>query len=336
MLAPADLMAIVEDLHRFLDLSAVREHAIELDPRHVTPEFVKCLAEIGVNRASLGVQDLTPAVQEAIGRVQPYETVARAVDLLRREGIDNLNFDLMYGLPRQTCDDVRATAERICQLEPQRVALFGYAHVPWFKKRQRLIDEAELPGSGERLDQMTAAREVFLRSGFQPIGLDHFAVASDSLALAARTGSLRRNFQGYTTDDADALIGLGASAIGKLPEGYVQNAPDIGGYSRAVEAGAFATVRGITLSPGDRLRAHVIEPLMCDLRVDLKDIPSLEAVDRFASEVEALEPPAAEGLVRIDAGRISITDRGQPYVRLIAAAFDAYLTESARAHTRAI
>lgn len=333
-LGPDGLFALREALDACFDLGGIREHAIELDPRHVTTALVHALACIGVNRASLGVQDLSPHVQKAIGRIQPYDTVARSVELLHGAGIDAINFDLMYGLPRQTVDDVRATMEKACALGPQRIALFGYAHVPWFKKQQRLIDVASLPGAGERLEQMQTASAFLASHGYEPIGFDHFALPNDPLATAARQRKLRRNFQGYTTDGADTLIGIGASAIGRLPEGFVQNAPDIGGYARAVGAGTLATVRGFALSSDDRLRAEIIERLMCDLQVDLRQAGAQAST--FAAERECLEPLVAEGLVRIDGPQLLVTERGRPFVRLVAAAFDSYLAAGRAAHSRAV
>ncbi len=196
---------------------------------------MRTLAAIGVNRASLGVQDASPQVQQLIGRVQPFEMVERAADWLRDAGIENLNVDLMYGLPGQGTREVARSAELAASLAPQRLSLFGYAHVPWFKTHQRLIDDAALPGVEARLQQAQVASETLQSFGYRPIGLDHFALPGDELAIAAAEHRLHRNFQGYTVDDADALIGLGASAIGKLPQGFVQNAPDIAGYARAIE-----------------------------------------------------------------------------------------------------
>jgi oxygen-independent coproporphyrinogen-3 oxidase len=237
ILGPEALGKIHATLARAFDLEETSEHAIELDPRHVTLPLVRSLAQIGVDRASLGVQDLNLAIQNAIGRVQPFETVKKAVAMLREVGITRINFDLMYGLPRQTLDDIRETIRQAHALSPSRLAVFGYAHVPWMKPHQRLIEEAALPGFGERQAQAAAAHAALLELGYQPIGLDHYARRDDELAVAAREGRIRRNFQGYTTDRADALIGLGASAIGRLPLGYVQNAPDIAGYSRAIAGG---------------------------------------------------------------------------------------------------
>ena len=234
ILGPQWLETIAARLASLFDLSALKEHAIELDPRRLDRPLVRTLAAIGVNRASIGVQDTAPHVQRAIGRVQPFEQVERAAGWLREAGIADLNIDLMYGLPEQSARDVARSAELAASLGPQRLALFGYAHVPWFKTHQRLIDDAALPGLSARLEQAQAAAETLQGLGYQAVGLDHFAQPDDALAVAAREKRLRRNFQGYTTDDADALIGLGATAIGKLPQGFVQNAPDVAGYSRAV------------------------------------------------------------------------------------------------------
>jgi oxygen-independent coproporphyrinogen-3 oxidase len=336
ILGPDNLLALNDELERTFSTRALREHAIELDPRYVNPPLVHALARIGVTRASLGVQDLSPHVQHAIGRVQPYETVRRSVELLREAGILSINIDLMYGLPHQTSEDVRATAAQVCGLRPQRIALFGYAHVPWFKPQQRLIETAALPDADRRLQQAEVARTVLLANGYQAIGLDHFALPDDDLAVASRTGRLHRNFQGYTSDDGDVLIGLGASAIGQLSHGFVQNAPDVGGYARAVRAGRFATARGLALSDNDRVRAAIIERIMCDLRVDLGAVPGAQDGAAFAAELHSLAPLAAKGLVQIDNASICVTERGRPFVRLIAAVFDAYLPAGGRAHSLAV
>jgi oxygen-independent coproporphyrinogen-3 oxidase len=233
--------------------------------------------------------------------------------------------------------DVRRSAALAASLQPQRLAHFGYAHVPWFKPHQRLIDEAALPGAMERLAQAEAARETLIGLGYVAIGLDHFARADDGLAAAARAGRLRRNFQGYTTDQADALIGLGASAISRFPQGFVQNAPDVGGYGRAVASGRLAAARGIALSADDRGRGRIIERLMCDFSVDLGAVVgSADGAKDFEAELEALAPLAAEGLVRLDGKRITVTEEGRPFVRLAAAAFDVYFAAGQARHSVAV
>ncbi len=332
-----NLARIVARLEQLFDLSAVREHAIELDPRHLDRSLARILAGLGVNRASLGVQDFSPHVQEAIGRIQPYAQVARAVAELREAGIVDLNFDLMYGLPRQSVDDVRRSAEQALTLAPQRIALFGYAHVPWFRTQQRLIDAAALAGPAERLRQMTAAREIFLAAGYHPIGFDHFALPTDELAITAQRRTMRRNFQGYTSDTADVLIGFGASAIGRLPQGYVQNAPDVGGHQRAVAAGRLAAVRGKAVSIDDRVRGRIIEALMCDFAAEPRAIAAAFGVEEsFAAELELLAPLAEQGIVAIEGERVSLTEAGRPFVRLAAAAFDAYLRQGTQRHSVAV
>lgn len=332
-----DLVALL-DLH--FDLTAMREHAFELDPRYVTKELAGALADIGVTRASLGVQDLSAHVQQAIGRVQPFAVVERAVNTLREVGIADINIDLMYGLPTQSVHDIRRTVMLAHQLKPQRLAIFGYAHVPWIKRHQRLLNESSLPGSAARFEQATSAHEELTSLGYQPIGLDHYATPDDSLAVAARAGTLRRNFQGYTADDATALIGLGASAIGHLRRGFVQNAPDTARYSRAIMSGRFATVRGLALSADDRIRGRIIESLMCNLECDIDDVVDQVTGEggraSFEQEIEALQPFVTDGFARIDGHRITVHESGRPYLRLIAAAFDAYLPSSHARHSVAV
>lgn len=338
ILGPERLARIVQRIAQHFDLSHIAEHAIELDPRQVTRPLADALAALGVTRASLGVQEFSPHVQEAIGRIQPFETVHAAADALRGAGIARINVDLMYGLPGQSIADVQATVDLVAALHPSRLALFGYAHVPWFKANQKLIDEAALPGASERIEQARAAAQRLANHGYVPVGLDHFAQADDTLAIAARAGRLRRNFQGYTTDPADALIGLGASAIGRLPQGFVQNAVDIAGYARAVTQGAFATVKGIAVSADDELRGTIIERLMCDLAVDLAALPiaAAQAAPTFEYERAELDALAAAGLITIEGSRITVTEEGRPFVRLVAAAFDAYLAQNRSRHSIAV
>jgi oxygen-independent coproporphyrinogen-3 oxidase len=284
------------------------------------------------------VQDFSPHVQAAIGRVQPFEVVARAVALLRHRGFEQINLDLMYGLPHQNERDVVRTAELAASLNPSRLALFGYAHAPWFAKHQRLIDAAALPGAAERLRQAAVARKTLTGLGFTVIGLDHFARPDDPLAGAARAGRLHRNFQGYTTDQADALLPFGASSIGRLPQGYFQNAPDVGAWRRAIEAGKLATVKGIGLTLEDKARAAVIEKLMCDFTVDYGLIAEamlgdIGAFDAAQADLAAL---VQEGVAVTEGRRVSMTEAGKPFLRLVASAFDAYLPRGAARHSVAV
>ena len=341
ILGPDLLRELVAVLDGHFDLTALREHAFELDPRYVTKGLAHVLADIGVTRASLGVQDLSAHVQQAIGRVQPFAVVERAADILRDAGISDLNIDLMYGLPDQSVNDVRRTVMLVHQLKPRRLAVFGYAHIPSIKRHQRLLDESALPRSAARFDQATAAHAMLTALGYQPIGLDHYATSDDSLAVAARTGTLRRNFQGYTADDATALIGLGASAIGRLGQGFVQNAPDTAGYSGAIGSGRFAIARGLALSADDRIRGRIIESLMCNLECDIDAAVEVAGASdhgrpSFEREIESLQPFIADGLVLIDGRHITVHESGRPYLRLIAATFDAYLAASHARHSVAV
>ena len=338
LLGPERLTRLVNRIAERFDLSAIIEHAIELDPRTVDEPLVEALAACGVNRASLGVQDMNAHVQEAIGRIQPFEVVATCVGLLRKHGIAAVNLDLMYGLPKQSVEDVVRTATLAASLSPSRLALFGYAHVPWFKTHQRLIDAATLPGAGERLEQAAAATAALVAEGYQVIGLDHFARPDDPMAIAAREGTLRRNFQGYTTDVADALIGLGASSIGRAPEGFMQNAPDVGAWRRAVEAGQLSIVRGCAVSQDDVLRGGVIERLMCDFAVDFGALAAAatgesHALDDALPDLEGLQ---RDGVLELDGRMLRLTDRGRPFMRLAAAAFDVYLRAGKGRHSVAV
>jgi oxygen-independent coproporphyrinogen-3 oxidase len=245
----------------------------------------------------------------------------------------HLNLDLMYGLPHQTEATVRDRAERALTLCPDRIALFGYAHVPWMKRHQRLIPDAALPGSSERFAQSHTAAEVFVGAGYQHIGLDHFARAGDALAQRQGAGKLRRNFQGYATDEATALIGFGPSAIGSLPAGYVQNAALMVDYRNAIMAGRPATARGCAVTAEDRLRGRIIERLMCDLKVDLAEICA-HGAERFAAELSALDDLARDGLVLRNGTVIGVPPEARAFVRVVCAVFDAYATAGETRYSR--
>jgi oxygen-independent coproporphyrinogen-3 oxidase len=338
ILSPEDFLGLQERLRERFDIDPAGEIAIEIDPRNLEQPMIAALAEAGLTRASLGVQDFDPEVQRAINRWQPYDMTAAAVEALRAAGIVNLNFDLIYGLPRQTVASIIDTVDRAVALAPQRVALFGYAHVPWMKAHQRLIPEDTLPNGPERWAQAMAAAQRLQAAGYRWIGLDHFALPSDSMAVAAAGGRLQRNFQGYTTDSSQTLIGLGASAIGALPQGYVQNSTDIRVWSAAVLGGQPAVVRGIALDADDRLRRHVIERLMCDLAVDLDQAACSFGQESgyFDAERAQLDALVADGLIEFDGRRIVLTDLGRPLMRLVAAVFDRYLEPAAGRHSRAV
>jgi oxygen-independent coproporphyrinogen-3 oxidase len=335
---PEVLLSLAALLRTVFDIVPEAEVAVEIDPRTLTPEMMAALGEAGVTRASLGVQSFDPRVQKAINRIQSVATTAAAVEGLRAAGVRGINFDLIYGLPLQTIDSCIDTVRQCLALRPDRFSVFGYAHIPDFKKHQRKINEADLPGSDTRHDQAEAIAAALVAAGYVRIGFDHFARASDAMARAQAGGRLRRNFQGYTTDPCDALIGFGASAIGRLPQGYVQNEVVLGRYAERVMRGEFATVKGYRLTADDRLRAELIERLMCDLAVDVADVCARHdtALGHLAPALARLRTLADDGLVRLEGPRVVVADHARLLVRTVASAFDAYLTRSGRTFSRAV
>jgi oxygen-independent coproporphyrinogen-3 oxidase len=311
---------------------------VEMDPRTATPATLDALAEMGVTRASLGVQDFDPVVQRAVNRVQSFAVTAACAEGLRARGVRSINIDLMYGLPHQSEASVAASAGQALALAPDRVAVFGYAHVPWMKRHQALLAEASLPGPLQRYRQARAAERALTGAGLVPVGLDHYARPGDDLARAAAGQRLHRNFQGYTTDRAPVLLGLGASAIGSLPQGYAQNAVKLAEYALSVRAGGLPTRRGIAISDEDRLRRDVIERLMCDGQVDLDATAARRGADpaTLRQAGPALAALAADGLVRWDGNRVTVRPEARPFLRSVAAAFDTYWRPEGTRHAFAV
>ena len=304
------------------------EFSVEIDPTMVDRDKINALAAEGMNRASIGIQDFNPEVQAAIGRMQPFDVTRACVDDLRAAGITSLNADLVYGLPHQTEARITDTMAKVLSFAPDRVALFGYAHVPWVSKRQKLIDEKALPNDEARYRLSTLAAGQLTEAGLNPIGIDHFARPGDELDTASQQGRLRRNFQGYTADTCQSLIGMGASSISRFPGGYVQNAPATAAYIQRIGAGVFAGARGYALTQEDRLRARAIEGLMCDFRIDLADLQS-----EFGPDANGLAPTlqtmAAKfgDFVRLDADCLEIAPEGRVLTRIIAAELDQHIPE---------
>ncbi len=296
------------------------------------------IGALGFNRASFGVQEFDPKVQAAINRIQPPDMVARSVEGLRAVGVRNINFDLIYGLPHQTVQTLIDTIGKCVAIRPDRLALFGYAHVPWMAKKQRLIATEALPGASERLEQAASAALELERLGYVRIGLDHFALPGDSLAIAAAAGELRRNFQGYTTDRARTLLGVGSTSIGRTPEGFVQNLSETGAWARAVGAGTLPVAKGHAFDADDRLRGHVIEQLMCLGTVDIPTALERFAVtgDLFAEEFEELSEYARDGVVSLDHGIVRVSDDARSLVRVVASVFDAYHKKRMAQHSIAV
>lgn len=338
LLTPDDFTRTLATLRSHFELLPGAEIAVELDPRTADEVYVAAMAEAGVTRASIGVQDFEPRVQRAINRIQPYDVTARVIHWLRAHGITAINMDLCYGLPYQTVETLLATVDKAAGLAPARIALFGYAHVPWMKPHQKLIPEESLPDLTERWEQYDAAAARLAEHGYVPVGLDHFALPDDAMAKAQAAGKLHRNFQGYTTDKAPVLIGLGASAIGALPQGYVANELAIDRYKATVREGRLPITRGIAICDEDRLRRAIIERLMCDMSVDLDEIARLYETDTgaFAEELEALAPLEADGIVKREGHRLHITEEGRPLVRAVCAVFDAYVAKGTARHSMAV
>jgi oxygen-independent coproporphyrinogen III oxidase len=304
------------------------EYAIEIDPRTVDAERLNRLAALGFNRLSLGVQDFDPQVQQAVHRVQPYESVADLTVAARGAGFDSINMDLIYGLPRQTADSFQTTLERVTELRPERIALYAYAHLPQRFKPQRRIDAKLLPRGADKVAMLSAAIAHFRAAGYEYIGMDHFALPNDPLAIAKRQGRLHRNFQGYSTHPDSDLIGLGVSAIGRIGAHYSQNAKTLDEYHDAIGRGQFPVQRGLTLSRDDLVRRAVIMALMCQGRVDIESIELAYLIDfrqYFSPEIDQLEPLVEKGLVVMEPDGIRVSPLGWYFVRAVAMVFDRHL-----------
>lgn len=338
MLKGEDWMAIMDKLRSRFDLADDAEIAVELDPRTATEEYIAQLEKAGVNRASIGVQSYEPKVQEAINRIQPYETTKEVIGWLRAHSITRINMDLMYGLPHQTLEEMDDMVDKTVALQPNRIALFGYAHVPWMKSHQKMIHEEDLPDAQARWDQFTRTTDRLVEQGYVKVGFDHFAHPDDPMAQAVENKELHRNFQGYTTDTAPAMLAFGASAIGYLPQGYVQNHLPLKAYSQAVYSGVLPTAKGIAIDDNDRTRREVIERIMCDLNVDLSSAAEEFGGDRAALEkdIEKLLPLVEDGICEIDGDRVRVLEQGRPFIRLVASAFDDYLGSGEGRHSRAV
>ncbi|MDQ0318447.1 oxygen-independent coproporphyrinogen-3 oxidase [Pararhizobium capsulatum DSM 1112] len=338
MLTPEDMKRLGEALKGAFDCAPDLSLSVEMDPNDMDEARFDALAEISMSRASLGIQDFDPVVQKTINRIQSLEDTAWVVEGVRARGARSVNFDLLYGLPHQTVAGVGTTIRQALSLKPDRLALFGYAHVPWFKKHQTMIDEASLPDAAARLAQAEEARRIILAAGYRAIGIDHFALPADNMAIAAENGRLRRNFQGYTDDSCDSLIGLGSSSISQLPQGYLQTMPATGEYMRLVPAGGLATVRGTALNDDDHARGWVIERLMCDFGFD-----GQEVTRRFGANGQAIFQTANVLAIGNDLGFRRRGDRfeldpesAHRTARLVAAEFDAYLGTGAARHSVAM
>ncbi len=334
----SDLAAIMAHIGERFRLTPGAELAIESDPRTLADTMIAQIGALGFNRASFGVQEFDPKVQVTINRVQPPDMVARATERLRAVGVGRINFDLIYGLPRQTAAALADTVEQCIAMAPDRIALFGYAHVPWTAKNQRMIPGDALPQGAERAAQAEAAARALVAGGYRRIGLDHFARPGDALAIAAANGTLKRNFQGYTSDPARTLLGVGATSIGRTPQGYVQNISETGAWARAIAAGRLPVARGHELSAEDLLRGHVIERIMCDGAADLVAAGRAFgfAADWCAGEEATLAELERDGVLRRTTQGLALEPGAMHLTRIVASAFDVYLGAGVVRHSVAV
>lgn len=336
LLPPILIRRLIDLVFDAFPLAPGGEFSVEIDPSEIDPPRMAALAAAGMNRASIGVQDFDPLIQKAIGRQQSLEATAAAVGLVRDHGIASLNADILYGLPHQTPTRIAATVNKLMALAPDRIALYGYAHVPWMSKRQVMIPEDALPGNEDRLTLFEIARNLLVTDGFAEIGIDHFARPSDGLARARDRSRLHRNFQGYTDDTAQVLLGLGASSISRFPQGYAQNAPATGAYTAAVRAGRLPVARGHAFTTEDLWRGRMIEALMCDFAIDAHEFIRDHGMTQ--AQLDRLFAPLITrfgDMITTGSWGLRITQKGRPLTRMIAQALDAYAAP-ASGHSPAI
>ena len=336
LLSPDMIRELGAALHAFRPHAPDMQFSVEIDPMEVDQARIDALVEVGMTRASIGVQDFDPLVQDAIGRSQPFAETKAVVDMIRAAGIKSLNMDMLYGLPHQNRTRMADSVQRVLSLNPDRVALYGYAHVPWMAKRQVMIPSDALPDAEERLELFDTARRLFVWDGYREIGIDHYAREGDTMAIADRNGTLKRNFQGYTDDTSNVLIGVGASAISRYPQGYAQNTSTSSRWSTKVEAGELGTERGYAMTAEDQLRADMIEDLMCDFTLDLPALAKAHNVS-LASLVERTEGMRARfgEHVEMKDNVIRITEASRLIARLVAAELDTFQMPEGR-HSRAM
>ena len=337
-LGASRLRAVGHLVDTLFDRRCDAEISMEVDPRYCDDATIAAMAEIGVTRVSFGVQDFDEAVQRAINRAQSFETTLDTLERVRRAGINNINVDLVYGLPGQRLDTIDHTLERALALAPDRFAVFAYAHVPWMKPHQKLIPSDTLPDTAARSAMAALVAERLVGGGYVRVGLDHYARPGDRLAQAVADLSLQRNFQGYVAEDSPWVVGIGASAISCLPGGFSQNVSDPAAYMSMMERGGLGTARGITVGVEDRLRGDIISQLMCRYSADVGATCRKYGTEAasFLARIDGLEPLVRDGLVSIDDGHLAVTERGRPLVRFTCAAFDRFYTGAEGRHSRGI
>lgn len=343
-LSAEDFTRVIKTIRKHFKISVIAEMSIELDPRLVTAERIEAYANSGVNRVSIGVQDFDQKVLTSVNRPQPYELTRKTVELCRWHHIPHISFDLMCGLPHQKMESLLDTIDRACALSPDRISFFSYAHVPWMKKHMSLIDSGKLPNTEERLDLFEQGKNRLQKNGYKMIGIDHFAKEQDSLIMAKQYGTIRRNFQGYTTDQYDTLIGLGTSSISQFSHGYTQNYTDTPLYKEAIDNKTLPVKKICVLSEIDRMHSEVIEDIMCHFQVDLAEKARTYNLDGdyFSPYLDKLDIFIGQGFVRLSGSHefpfVEITEKPYMLARLVAAAFDAYhvSNKNAQKHSNAV
>lgn len=329
ILEPADFKSLIDVLSECYDIEDVPEFAIEIDPRTVDRDKIFAYASSGVNRVSLGIQDFNLKTQEAINRIQTVDLIEKTMKDFKDAGIERVNFDLIYGLPYQSIDTISETILTTLKFKPSRIALFGYAHVPHMKKHQKLVGEHELPTQKERQAQFNWASKMLTDNGYSAIGLDHFALPDDHLFTSFGQGKLKRNFQGYTDDTANSLIGFGPSAISNLPDGYAQNVPSIRDYIEKILSNKSSVVRGLNISNKDKMFRDVISTLMCYFEVDPVKIAMEHHIHyNFKIEIKNLMKLVEAGYMSREGNNFKINKKGMPYLRAIATVFDQYFDQN--------
>ena len=327
-LPPDQIRTLGEVIHSRFKFAEDIEAGVEVDPRRLTRDHVKAFHQMGCRRASMGVQDNQPEVQQAIHRIQPLDLTRQAVDWIREEGYTSINIDLIFGLPHQTVKAFEQTLEEILELAPDRFAVFSYAHVPWIKPAQKIFKDEALPTPETKLELLKLTTEKLTGAGYVYIGMDHFARPDDELVKAQLNKTLQRNFQGYSTRGNADIYSFGMSSISQIPEAYWQNRKELDRYYTALDADQWPVARGYILTPEDQLRRQTIMRLMCDLGLDYQEMDRLLSIrftEHFARELASLEDLIADGLVRVTQQGITVTELGRLLIRNIAMHFDAYL-----------
>ncbi len=339
-LAPDHMRRLGESIHQHYNLVEDIEAGVEIDPRRLVKDHITALREIGFNRASLGVQDNNPVVQKAVHRIQPFEQTKQAVDWAREAGFKSVNIDLIYGLPHQTPQSFEKTLEEVLTLRPDRFAIFNYAYVPWMKPAQKIIKEDLLPTAEMKLEILKLTIERLTSEGYVYIGMDHFALADDELAVAQREKTLQRNFQGYSTRGGTDIYAFGMSSISQTEEAYWQNAKELQDYYTAVENNQIPVSRGYLVTEDDRIRRDTIMRLMCDLSLSYPDMSKRLGIDftsYFNQELASLSDLAADNLLELHPDHLEVTNRGRLFIRNVAMRFDAHLpAENVRRYSKTV